>query len=144
MAVIISSDTPRPGDWFPIKGDVRDYKSDKIEIDPLGKSPKEKGAKVDAGKPAVFRGLLDYFPRACLAVAQVSTRGAEKYSWKGWEGVPDGINRYSDALARHLLYKGIEGSIDKDTGLLHDAQIAWNALAVLEMHLRELEDKNDK
>lgn len=115
------------------------YKKYKYEFDPYGKDQKEKGAKVDSGKPAVFRGLFDYFPRACLEVARVSTRGAEKYSWKGWEGIPDGIARYSDALARHLLLKGIEGPFDSDTGLRHDAQIAWNALAILEMVLREKE-----
>lgn len=109
------------------------------DIDPFGKDIKEKGAKVDAGKPAVFKGLFDYFPRACLEVARVSTKGAEKYSWKGWESVPFGIERYSDALGRHILLKNIEGDFDSDTGLLHDAQIAWNALAILEMVLREKE-----
>jgi hypothetical protein len=107
------------------------------ETDPTGKDAKQKGAKLDSGKPAVYRGLLDYFPRACLAVAQVSTTGAAKYSWKGWEGVPNGIARYSDALGRHLLAQPIEGEIDQQTQLLHKAQVAWNALAVLELYLRE-------
>lgn len=109
---------------------------DKIDKDPYGKPAQEKGAKLDAGKVAVYRGLFDYFPRACLAVANVSTVGARKYSWKGWEGVPDGINRYGDALARHLLAEGIEGSTDAETGLLHAAQVAWNAMARLELMLR--------
>ena len=109
------------------------------EMDPYGKSLKEAGAKADAGKAPIVRGLLDYFPRACRAVALVSQRGAEKYSWKGWEDVPDGINRYYDALGRHIIYESLEGPIDRDTGLLHAAQIAWNALARLELILRAKE-----
>ncbi len=108
-----------------------------MEIDPNGRNPHEKGAKLDAGKPAVFRGLFGYFPRACMSVAGVSTVGAKKYAWKGWEDVPDGINRYQDAMCRHILKEEIEGAIDADTQLLHKAQIAWNALAALELYLRE-------
>ena len=108
-----------------------------VEYDPNGKQPHEPGAKLDAGKPSVYRGLVDYFPRACVAVAKVSTVGAEKYAWKGWETVPDGFNRYSDALCRHLFSECSDGSVDADTGLLHAAQVAWNALARLELLLKE-------
>lgn len=116
-----------------------------MEYDPTGKSANEKGSKLDAGKPAVFRGLLDYFPRACIAVADVSTRGAQKYTWKGWESVPDGENRYLDAMSRHVLYEAIDGLFDVGPGglgedVLHRAQIAWNALAALELTLRRLEN----
>jgi len=106
-------------------------------VDPSGKDLKEPGTKGDLGKSPVFRGLLDYFPRAVEAVAEVSAIGARKYSWKGWESVPDGLNRYTDALARHLTGLSIEGDFDKDTGALHRAQIAWNAMAALEIYLRE-------
>lgn len=112
------------------------------EADPAGRNPHEKGAKLDAGKIAVFRGLFDYFPRAGMAVADVSTKGAQKYAWKGWEAVPDGFARYSDALGRHLLAEAIEGLYDngpKGTGCLHAAQVAWNAMARLELLLREQE-----
>jgi hypothetical protein len=109
------------------------------ELDPAGKSPHTPGAKLDSGKSPVFRGLFDYFPRACMAVSDVSEAGAKKYTWKGWESVPDGYARYSDAMSRHILKKAIEGDNDSDTGLLHDAHIAWNALAVLELKLRALE-----
>lgn len=106
------------------------------EYDPNGYKPQEPGAKLDAGKPSVWRGLFDYFPRACVAVATVSTIGAKKYSWKGWESVPDGINRYGDALARHMLKEGMGEQCDSDTGELHAAHAAWNALARLELILR--------
>lgn len=111
------------------------------DTDPSGKDLKQPGTKGDNGKSPIYRGLLDYFPRACLSIAHVSERGAQKYSWKGWESVPSGMSRYSDALVRHIALEAIEGPVDKDTGLLHKAQIAWNALAVLELYLREAENK---
>lgn len=109
------------------------------EVDPLGKQQHEPGAKLDAGKPSVFRGLLDYFPRACMAVGAVSSYGAIKYAWKGWESVPDGINRYADAGARHIVKEAIEGPIDPESGHFHRAHKAWNAMAELELFLREQE-----
>jgi len=107
------------------------------EVDPNGLAAKQPGSKLDANKPAILQGVLQYFPRALLEIGRVSTIGAKKYSWKGWESVPDGINRYGDALARHLLAGAIEGPYDVDTGLLHDSQVAWNALARLELILKE-------
>src|SRR3990167_2288915 len=119
-----------------VKGMAVPQESLMSETDPHGKQPGELGAKLDAGKSCVWRCLFDYFPRACLDVASVSSRGAAKYAWKGWESVPDGVARYSDALGRHILNESIEGPYDKD-GFLHKAQIAWNALAALELYLRE-------
>lgn len=111
------------------------------EIDPNGKQPHEMGAKLDAGKAPISQGVLQYFPRALQEVSLVSLVGSKKYAWKGWEAVPDGINRYSDALGRHLLAEAIEGEIDIDTGMLHAAQIAWNALARLELMKRKKEQE---
>ncbi len=118
-----------------------------MERDPSGKNAKEPGSKLDDGKPAIWQGLLSYFPRACLAVADVSTRVAKKYTWKGWESVPNGIERYGDAMARHQVKEGIEGLYDIGPGglgpdVLHAAQCAWNALARLELILRQQESKN--
>lgn len=109
----------------------------KIERDPNGIDLKAGGAKADLGKSPVTRGALEYFPRALLEVARVSEIGANKYSWRGWATVPDGVIRYRDALGRHLLAEGIDGPMDKDTGCLHAAQVAWNALAALELILQE-------
>jgi hypothetical protein len=91
----------------------------------------------------VLRGALNYFPKALLAVAHVSELGAKKYRWKGWETVPDGVNRYGAALTRHLLCD----PLSKDDGpggigVLHAAQVAWNALARLELIIREEDAKN--
>jgi len=109
------------------------------ETDPTGKAPHEAGAKLDAGKTAA--GLLGLFSRALLAVAEVSTHGAAKYSRGGWQHVDNGIERYDDAKWRHLL-KGYYEENDPDSGLLHAAHEAWNALAKLELMLREKETKN--
>ena len=78
--------------------------------------------------------------RALLAVADISQYGATKYAWKGWMSVPDGVDRYGDALMRHLIAEATDGPIDQETGLLHAAQVAWNALARLELMLRTGED----
>lgn len=107
------------------------------EKDPNGIAAGTPGAKLDAGKPAVGRGCLHYFPNALTAVAELSTIGAKKYSWKGWAEVADGVHRYTDALARHELR--IEDDFtrrDPDTGVLEATAVAWNALARLELILR--------
>lgn len=107
------------------------------ERDPNGIDPKSGGAKLDAGKPCIWRGAIDYFPGAIRAVATISTFGATKYSWKGWETVPEGFERYSDAMVRHLIAESAEGPWDNDSGMLHAAHAAWGALARLEFLLRE-------
>jgi hypothetical protein len=98
------------------------------------------GIKYDGGKAPVYRGAVAYFPRAITAVAAISQFGATKYAWKGWESVDDGFNRYSDALVRHLAYEGSGEVLDSDSGLPHAAHAAWNALARLELLLREKEN----
>jgi Domain of unknown function (DUF5664) len=114
------------------------------EKDPGGLVPQAPGAKLDAGKVDVLRGAVQYFPRALHAMAKVSELGAQKYSWKGWESVPDGVRRYGAALARHLLFEP-EATDDGPGGLgpevLHASQVAWNACARLELILREKETK---
>lgn len=96
--------------------------------------------KYDGGKSKVFQGALDYFPRAIEAVADISAFGASKYAWKGWENVDDGFNRYSNALVRHITKASYEGDRDSDSGLLHAAHAAWNALARLEIILKNEEN----
>lgn len=111
------------------------------ERDPNGLGSKTPGSKLDAGKAPIMRGLLHYFPRACIKVSELSATGAEKYSWNGWANVPDGIERYGDALCRHIVQEAIEGPLDaawlvRDKEVLHATADAWNALARLELILR--------
>lgn len=95
----------------------------------------EPGAKLDVGKNRL--GLVLYgFARALEAVGRVGTFGADKYSPDGWVSVPDGVNRYTDALYRHLLAEARE-DLDDESGLLHAAHAAWNALARLDLMLRD-------
>jgi hypothetical protein len=123
-----------------ISGSVKRENSNEFTTDSI--SLVGKGAiKYDGGKVCAFRGAIDYFPRAIEQVAAISTFGAAKYAWKGWESVPDGINRYSDAMVRHLLAEGKGEVLDRDSGLLHAAHLAWGALARLELMLRESESR---
>ena len=94
------------------------------------------GAKDDAEKPRL--GLvLGGFPRALRAVGEIGTFGAEKYTDNGWLSVPDGEARYTDALLRHLLADFEGETLDPESGYTHAAHAAWNALARLELALRE-------
>lgn len=103
------------------------------DVDPNGLDQHAPGAKLDNGKP--MAGLLQDFARALLAVAEVGTFGARKYVRGGWQHVEDGHNRYTDAMVRHFLAER-QSERDEDSGLLHEAQTAWNALARLEIKLR--------
>lgn len=106
------------------------------ERDPTGKTAHEPGAKLDAGKPRPAL-VLGGFSRALSAVTDVGTFGARKYTPNGWRTVPNGVERYSEAMVRHWLAEaqGIES--DPDSNLLHAAHLAWNALARLELMLIE-------
>lgn len=104
------------------------------ERDPHGKDPKkELGAKLDQGKP--LAGVVGDFGLALLAISEVGTFGIKKYARGSWEKVPEGRQRYEDAMWRHLLKEKTE-LFDMDSGLLHEAHFAWCALARLELKLR--------
>lgn len=106
--------------------------------DPHGIDQHQPGAKLDALKPRPAL-VLGGFSRALMAVTHVGTYGAIKYTPRGWEAVPDGVERYSEAMMRHWLaeQQGIE--TDAESNMLHAAHTAWNALARLELMLREME-----
>jgi len=106
------------------------------EADPHGLDQHQAGAKLDANKNRL--GLvLHGFARALQEVGKVGTYGANKYTDNGWVDVPDGIARYTDAMYRHLLTEAQGELCDKDTEILHAAHTAWNALAILDLMLRE-------
>lgn len=120
--------------WEPVALERRNTVN-KIEADPNGISAHAPGAKLDAGKvrPSL---IINGFARALLAVGEVGTFGANKYTENGWMEVQDGIKRYTDAKDRHRLKSAFE-LVDPDSNLLHLAHEAWNALAVLELTLRQ-------
>lgn len=75
------------------------------------------------------RGLLDYFPAALAAVAEVSRVGNEQHN----PGPPIHHARgkstdHADCIVRHLMDRG---ALDTD-GLRHTAKVAWRALALLQ------------
>ena len=109
------------------------------ESEPNGIGQHDPGAKLDSGK--ILASVLSDFSLALSEVAKVGTFGAKKYSRGGWQSVPDGIVRYSDAMWRHLLAERHE-ALDKDSNLSHQAHLAWNALARLELMLRKTNKKN--
>jgi len=112
---------------------------DNKEVDPSGIHQHESGAKTDGGKPDT--SLLLMFGKALSEVALVGTGGKVKYTRGGWQDVEDGENRYTAAMLRHLFKEHYE---EKDTDLreyidadiYHSAQVAWNALARLELMMR--------
>lgn len=106
-----------------------------MQHDPNGIDQHAPGAKLDAGKEPM-RLILHAMPRALLEVGKVGAYGAAKYSPNGWLEVPDAVPRYTDAMFRHALREGIELH-DEESGLLHAAQVAWNALARLELMLQQ-------
>ena len=100
------------------------------------------GVKLDQGKNLVGLCFKD-FARALYQVSKVTTYGATKHTPGGWLTVPDGHARYTDAMLRHFLAEcaGRDGSTsrDEESGLYHAAQVAWNALARLDLMLRAVE-----
>lgn len=93
------------------------------------------GKKFDQGKiqPSI---VLGDFSRALTEVCIVGEFGIQKYSAGNWLLVEDAKKRYEDALLRHWL-ESKNVKIDHDSKRLHIAHVTWNALAVLELELRE-------
>lgn len=64
-------------------------------------------------------------------IVRVYHAGAKKYGPNRWQNLDDGANRYYAAMMRHLMEYMKGNRIDADTGALHLAQVAWNAIAML-------------
>jgi len=77
-------------------------------------------------------GLLDYFPDALVAVAELSRIGNEQHN----PGEPlhwarDKSMDQADAIMRHMVQRGL---IDNDK-VRHSTKVAWRALAQLQLEL---------
>lgn len=94
------------------------------------------GKKYDEGKNRM--GLvLQGFSNALWEVGRVGTFGCQKYGEGNWQYLENGIDRYKDALFRHL-FQWMQGEeIDKESGLKHLSHALWNLTAVLEFIMRE-------
>jgi len=119
-------------------GNIEQVTSGPLVIPADDPAQHEPGAKLDSGKirPAL---VLGGFARALAAVSAVGTFGAEKYSDNGWVSVSNGQARYSEAMLRHWLAESGEERYDPESELLHAAHLCWNALARLDLMLRETE-----
>lgn len=83
----------------------------------------------------ICTGVLDYFPDALADVARLSKIGNDKHN----PGQPLHWSRgksddHADCLLRHQVDRG---KIDTD-GVLHDAKVAWRALAQLQLAIEKL------
>jgi len=83
------------------------------------------------GQP-VATGVVDYFPQALLAVAELSRIGNDQHNpgkplhWDRSKSGDEG-----DALMRHFIERG---TFDTD-GVRHSAKVAWRALALLQKEI---------
>lgn len=84
----------------------------------------------------IMTGVLDYFPDAIAAVAELSVIGNEQHN----PGEPlhwarDKSTDQADTAVRHLMERG---TFDID-GVRHSTKAAWRALANLQTELEEQE-----
>lgn len=82
----------------------------------------------------IATGVLDYFPDALAAIAEVSKAGNDQHN----PGQPLHWDRsksfdHADALMRHFLDRG---KLDSD-GLRHSAKLCWRALALLQTEIEK-------
>lgn len=80
----------------------------------------------------VMTGVLDYFPLAICAVAELSLKGNEQHNggqplhWARGKSMD-----HADTAVRHLMERG---TLDTD-GVRHTAKAAWRCLAELQEEL---------
>ena len=98
--------------------------------------PKEAKSRKDI---PLARGVLDYFPDALAAVAELSRIGNEQHNpGEPLHWAKEKSTDHADCIIRHLIDRG-----KRDTdGVRHSTKIAWRALALLQIEI-ENEINND-
>lgn len=101
--------------------------------------PKEEGVKTNKNKPQLSI-LFTQFPKALEAIARCSEYGHLKYrdtdfDYLNYQRVEGGSKTYADAGLRHRLHK--KSTADTESQLPHAYHVAWNALAELELLIKE-------
>ena len=77
-------------------------------------------------------------------IVKVYTAGAKKYAPNNWMHLENGYERYKAALFRHICEFERGNRRDADTGCIHLAQVAWNAIAMLHIEMeKRKENKTD-
>lgn len=84
----------------------------------------------------IATGVLDYFPDAIAAVAELSKIANEKHN----PGEPlhwsrEKSNDHPDCLARHFLERGTFDAGWAPRKVRHSTQVAWRALAILQLEI---------
>lgn len=80
----------------------------------------------------VARGVLDYFPDAIMAVAELSRIGNEQHNpGQPMHWAREKSTDHADCIVRHLIDRD---TVDTD-GVRHSAKVAWRALALLQTEL---------
>lgn len=70
-------------------------------------------------------------------IGKVFTAGAKKYGPNNWQNLENGYERYKGAMLRHLTEVEKGNEVDEDTGCLHIAQVATNAIFMLHFKMEE-------
>ena len=93
-------------------------------------------------KLPMYSGPFATFPRAFEALADCMAKGLKKHGKKGKYGIlaPSDncdlkIELCTNAMLRHLSAEILEGPHNKEDDVLHATQVAWNAMARLELML---------
>ena len=105
---------------------------------------KMKGQSNDAAMRFDFAKLRwDLFPDDALEkIAEVYTHGAIKYADENWR---KGMNwkRMIASMKRHTKAITTGEDIDADSGCLHLAMIAWNAISLIWYQIEQIEGAED-
>lgn len=90
----------------------------------------------------IARGVIDYFPDALAAIAEVSRVGNDQHNpGQPLHWAKEKSTDHADCIVRHLIERGTP---DVD-GLRHSAKLAWRALALLQIEIEsEAKRKQDK
>lgn len=90
--------------------------------------------KQDRKNAPLARGVLDYFPDALMAVAELSRIGNEQHNpGEPMHWAKDKSADHADCVMRHLIERG---TLDTD-GVRHSTKVAWRALALLQIELEQ-------
>ena len=96
----------------------------------------KEGVKHDNGKPLIGDMIVDYKVQL-LELCKVFEHGTKTYGLGNWKQVENGEERFTNAMIRHLLRE--DEVYDEETGLLHAAQVFFNAGARLYFILKRME-----
>ena len=84
----------------------------------------------------IATGVLDYFPDALAAVAEVSRKGNDQHNpGEPLHWAKEKSTDHADCIVRHLIDRG---KFDTD-GTRHSAKAAWRALALLQIEIEQAE-----